>query len=323
MSHDAASSLRSIRLILAVVLVLNLGVALAKLIVGALIHSISMVADGFHSLTDGASNVVGLIGISLAARPPDEDHPYGHWKFETLAALLIGGLLAMTAWEVLRSCFERLRDDTVPEVSTLALVVMGVTMVVNLGVSTYERRRGQELRSDLLTADAAHTRSDFFVSLAVLVSLGAAHFGYPQVDVVVAVVITGAIAHAALSIVRRSAVRLTDTAVLPPQQVREVALRVPGVQGVHKVRTRTGAGGNHADLHVQVRADLRLDEAHVIGHIVADRLKDELDLHDIVTHVEPPVGHQTHWRPWHEAEESEEAEVEAEGEGDASSAQRP
>ena len=99
---------QSVRKTLVWVLVLNLVVATAKLAVGWLSSSISMVADGFHSLTDSASNIVGLIGISLAGRPPDEDHPYGHRKFETLAALMIGALLALTAWEVFKSCLERL-----------------------------------------------------------------------------------------------------------------------------------------------------------------------------------------------------------------------
>ncbi len=96
-SH-ARSQDSAVRRVLIVVLVLNLGVAAAKLLVGWLSGSISMVADGFHSLTDGSSNVVGLIALSVAGRPPDEDHPYGHRKFETLAALMIGGLLALTAW---------------------------------------------------------------------------------------------------------------------------------------------------------------------------------------------------------------------------------
>ncbi|MCB1037387.1 MAG: cation transporter [Acidobacteria bacterium] len=280
-----------VRRILAVILVLNLLVAAAKLVMGAFIHSLSMVADGFHSLVDSASNVVGLIGISLAARPPDENHPYGHWKFETVAALIIGGLLTMTAWEVLKGCVVRLKTGGAPEVSNLALGVMVATMVVNLLVSAYESRRGRELSSALLTADAAHTRSDFYVSLAVIASLMASRWGYPHVDAVAALVITGAIARAAFQIVKENAGHLTDMAILPPEEVTEVALQVPGVVGVHKVRTRTGPGGGHADLHVQVRADLRLDEAHRIGHRVVDRLKEELGLGDVVTHMEPPVGH--------------------------------
>lgn len=273
---------------LAGVLVLNLLVAVAKLIVGVTISSVSMVADGFHSLVDSASNVVGLIGIAWAAAPPDEDHPYGHWKYETLAALLIGGLLTLTAWEVLRAAIVRLTSDSAPEVGPIAFVVMLVTMAINLAVAYYERRRGLELDSDLLRADASHTRTDVFVSLAVIASLVAARSGYPQIDAVVALGITVVIGYAAVRILRRSARRLTDTAAVSSARVREVALEVPDVLGVHKIRSRTGPAGSHADLHIQVAPDLRLDEAHAIGHRVADRLYDELGLDDVVTHVEPP-----------------------------------
>ncbi len=287
MAGDSQRAVRSVRRTLAVTLALNLAVAGAKLAVGAAIQSISMIADGFHSLTDSASNVVGLIGISLAARPPDEDHPYGHWKFETLAALLMGGLLAMTAWEILRSCFNRLLGGGAPEVGPLAVAVMVATMLINIAVTLYEQRQGRRLGSELLLADAAHTRSDVFVSLSVLASLAAVRLGYPRVDVFVAVVITAVIARAALQILRRSTVRLTDAAVVPAGEVRAVAMAVDGVRGVHKIRTRVAPGGGHADLHVQVRPDLRLDEAHAIGHRVADRLEQELGLADVVTHVEP------------------------------------
>lgn len=278
------------RRILAVVLVLNLGVAVAKLTVGWLIDSISMLADGFHSLTDSASNVVGLIGISLAARPPDEDHPYGHRKQETLSALFIGGLLAMTAWEVLQSCVERLRTGGTPDVTPESFLVMGVTMVVNLGVATYEGRRAKELGSEVLRADAAHTKSDVFVSLGVIASLAAARWGYPQLDLVAALVITAIIARVAFGILRRSAGQLADEAVVPADRIRELALSVPGVRGVHKIRTRGQPPSGHADLHVQVQPDLPIDQAHSIGHRVVDRLRQELGLRDVVTHVEPASG---------------------------------
>jgi cation diffusion facilitator family transporter len=289
-SVQAQAKVASVKRTLIGVLVLNLLVAAAKLVVGGLIQSISMVADGFHSLTDSASNVVGLIGIAWAAAPPDEDHPYGHWKYETFAALLIGGLLAMTAWEILRSCLARLTGGGSPTVEPVAFVVMGATMLVNIGVATYEHRKGLELGSDLLRADAAHTRSDVFVSMAVIASLIAARYGYPELDLVAALVITFMIARAALEILRRSAKRLTDVAAVPSERVRQVALTVPGVISVHKIRSRSGPAGAHADLHVQVAPDLRLDEAHEIGHRVVDRLSEELGLEDVVTHVEPPNG---------------------------------
>ncbi len=284
---DRDSRSRSVRRILAVVLVLNLAVAAAKLVVGWMIDSISMLADGFHSLTDAASNVVGLIGISLAAQPPDDDHPYGHRKLETLSALFIGGLLAMTAWEVLQSCFERLSTGRVPEVTAASFAVMGVTMVVNLAVSTYEGRRGEDLRSEVLAADAAHTRSDVYVSLGVIVSLVAARLGYPQMDVFAALAITIVIGRVAYGILSHSAGLLVDVAVVPAARIREIALDVPGVESVHKIRTRGQPHSGHADLHVQVRPDLRIDQAHAIGHQVVDRLRRELGLRDVVTHVEP------------------------------------
>lgn len=279
---------QAVRRVLVLVLFLNAGVALAKLVVGWLTSSISMVADGFHSLTDGASNVVGLIAMSIAGRPPDEDHPYGHRKFETLAALIIGGLLALTAWEVLKSSFKRLWEGGQPEVTTLSFVVMGVTIAINLAVATWEYRAARRYQSHLLHADSAHTRSDIFSSLAVIASLIAARIGFPQLDVIAALIITTVIAMAAFQILRDSGLLLTDTAILPSGQIEAVALQVPGVLSVHKIRSRRGPKGGHADLHVQVDAELPLNAAHELGHQVADRLRQELGLPDVLVHVEPP-----------------------------------
>lgn len=297
---------RQVQRILIAILAINLLVSGAKLVVGWLIGSLSMVADGFHSLTDALSNVVGLVGTAVAARPPDESHPYGHHKFETLAALIIGGLLAITAWEVFQAAVERWRTGAAPSATPLGFTVMLVTMAVNLAVTTYEQRKGRELHSQVLLADAMHTRSDVYASLAVIFSLVAARLGYPRVDIVVALLITAAIVRAAYQIVRHSTDALVDAAFIPSDQVRRVAESVPGVQSVHKIRTRGRPGASYADLHVQVRPDLRLDQAHVIGHMVSDRLREELGLHDVVVHVEPLVGHRTDWHPEDETNQAPE-----------------
>jgi cation diffusion facilitator family transporter len=285
---DMTSRDQSVRSTLVWVLVLNLGVATAKLIVGWLSGSISMVADGFHSLTDSASNVVGLVGLAVAGRPPDADHPYGHRKFETLAALMIGALLAVTAWEVLKSCVERLREGGAPEVTPLSFWVMGTTLMINLGVSTWERREGARLESDLLKADSAHTRSDVYASLAVIASLIGAKLGYPELDLLTAVIITLIIARAAFQILKENGMLLTDTAVVPAHEVASVASQVPGVVSVHKIRSRATSRGGYADLHVQVDPEMPLEDAHRIAHDVADRLKENLQLEDVLVHVEPP-----------------------------------
>lgn len=288
----------AIQRVLLVVLILNLAVAAAKLILGFATASISMVADGFHSITDGASNVVGLVGTRLAGRPADASHNYGHEKFETLAALAIGALVALTAWEILENSIDRIISGGAPNVSSLSFAVMGATILINLAVTTYESRRGRELKSEVLLADALQTRSDIFVSLGVIISLVATQLGFPILDVAMALVITVLIGLSAFRILRHSAATLLDAAALDPEEVRRVVESVPGVESSHKIRTRgQGSGRIYADLHIQVPAALRLDQAHVIGHLVEETLRKELGLTDVVVHVEPPVGHRTTWLP--------------------------
>ena len=273
---------------LAGVLVLNLLVTAAKLMVGFWTASIAMIADGFHSLTDSAANIVGLIGISVARRPPDAEHPYGHRRFETVAALIIGAMLAVVALEVLESCLERLRSGGSPEASGLSFVVMGTTMLISWSVSRWERRRGQELASELLAADSEHTRSDVFTSLAVVASLIGARLGFPQLDLVAAIVITAIIGRTAFRIVRDNTMLLADTALVSSERIRQVATEVSGVLSAHKIRSRGTRQQGHVDLHVQVRGDLPLDEAHAIGHQVANQIRDQFGIGDVLVHVEPP-----------------------------------
>ncbi len=264
---------------------------MAKLGVGWLTSSIAMIADGFHSLTDTAANVVGLIAMSVAQQPPDEDHPYGHRRFETVAALIIGGLLALAAWEVLKSCVDRLREGGEPQVSRLSFIVMGSTMLISWIVSTWERRVGETHRSELLLADSEHTRSDILTSLAVVGSLIGARLGYPWLDLIAAAVITAIIGRTAFRILRDNTLLLADTALVPSGLIRDVAMEVPEVISVHKIRSRGSRQLGHADLHIQVRADLPLDVAHGIGHQVSDRIRDRFGFSDVLVHVEPPVGY--------------------------------
>jgi cation diffusion facilitator family transporter len=145
--------------------------------------AVSIVSDGFHSLTDSASNIIGLIGARAASKPPDEDHPYGHRKYETLAAGGIFVFLVLVVVEVLRGALERLYGNAPPpQIGLSSFVVMGVTLAVNLLVVRYESGRGRALKSELLLADAMHTRSDVLTSCAVLVSLAGVWLGYPLLD---------------------------------------------------------------------------------------------------------------------------------------------
>jgi cation diffusion facilitator family transporter len=271
------------------VLLLNLAVAAAKLILGYATGAVSIISDGFHSLTDGASNVMGLVGLRAARKPPDADHPYGHRKFETLSAAAIFVFLLFVVLEVVRASFDRLASGSTPSVTPLSFAVMLATLGVNLAVVKYETARGRALTSELLLADATHTRSDVLTSCAVLVSLGAVWLGYPLLDAVGGLVISVFIAHTGLEIARETSRILSDRAVMDEDAIRRVVMSVPDVLGSHHIRTRGSPDHTFLDLHVWVRGDASLDEAHRISHVVKDRLMQTYpQIADAIIHIEPP-----------------------------------
>ena len=169
---------QAIRRILWLVLLLNLMVAGAKLWYGYLTQNLSMWADGFHSSFDGASNVIGLIGIWAASFPPDEAHPYGHRKYETFASFGISVLLFLTCFHILKDSYMRVINPTTPVVTPLGFGIILITMLINYGVMRWEKKRGEDLKSDILIADSMHTRSDLFTSSSVLVSLSTTALGF-------------------------------------------------------------------------------------------------------------------------------------------------
>lgn len=276
-----------VRRILWQILGVNLLVALAKIGVGTATGSISMIADGFHSTLDGSSNIIGLIGLSFAARPPDEDHPYGHQKYETFATLGIGLLLLIASWNVLQSAVTRLFEGGAPEVTFVSFAVMIVTILINWSISRYESKRGHELESGVLLADAAHTRSDIFVSLSVIIGLAAVKAGWLWVDAAAALVIMVFIAHTGWQIIRRASNILADSAVIDAQAVERIALSVEGVQSCHKIRSRGTNGATYLDLHIQVDGQISLEAGHELGHTVQNRLIKQLGVSDVIVHVEP------------------------------------
>jgi len=172
-SNESARRGNLIRQILSVVLVLNLTVAGAKLGYGFVCGSVAMLADGFHSLLDGFANVVGIVGIGVEARPPDQEHHFGHGRYETLASMAIGALMAVGVLEIVQSAIGRWQSGKTPQVTRLSFGVMLGTMASNAGLTIWERRAARGLHSDLLEADARHTGSDVLVSAAVVTAPGA------------------------------------------------------------------------------------------------------------------------------------------------------
>lgn len=281
--------LGSIRRVLWVVLFLNLAVALAKLAYGILSGSVAMEADGFHSLFDGTSNVLGLVGMAAAGRPADPEHPYGHGKYEAYASAAIGALLLGAAWKVGGSALERLfHGGAPPRVDALSFGIMLGTLAVNGFVSFYERRAGQALRSDILLADATHTGSDVLVSLGVIGGLIAVRLGYPLADPLLALGVAGFIGYAAWQVFRRVNDTLLDQPRLPVTEVCAVVLTLPGVLGCHGIRTRGAASEVCVDLHVQVDPAITVAAGHHIAEQAERSVAEAFaEVIDVVVHLEP------------------------------------
>lgn len=277
-----------IRKVLYGTLLANWGVAAAKVVFGLISGSASVTADGFHSFLDGSSNIVGLIAISIAARPADANHPYGHGKFEALAALAIGALVGIGTLELGRLAYHALVHGRHPTVSGEMISVMAVTLAVNLAVTTVERRFGHELQSPLLLADARHTLSDVFVTLTVLSSLVLVWLGYPGADGVIALLVLGFVAYTAYRIVRHGVQILSDTARLDPGRVAAITSSVRGVRSVKAVRSRGMEGSVYVDLKIEVDPALPTAGAHQLADEVERALMAELpQVVDVVVHVEP------------------------------------
>jgi cation diffusion facilitator family transporter len=279
-----------VRWVLTVTLLLNVAVAAAKITYGSLSNSLSIRADGFHSLTDSANNLVGLVGVWLASRPADEGHPYGHHKFEIIAAGLVGLSLLGMAYDVASGATARLLygEQAVPTLDAWAFVVLLFTLAVNALVARWERRQGEALQSAMLLGDATHTRSDVLVTMGVLLTVVLVDNGYPTMDVVAAFGIAGFIAFAGLQVLRTNLGYLADGAILPPGPIEQLARAVPGVASAHKIRTRGSPGRIYVDLHIQVAPRLDVVQAHQVTHWVIDAIKSAYpDVRDVLIHTEP------------------------------------
>jgi cation diffusion facilitator family transporter len=278
----------TVRRILIIIFVLNISVALVKGGYGLLTNSLSMTADGLHSLFDSLSNIIGLLGLALASKPPDREHPYGHSKFETFASLGIAVLLFASCFQVIEATINRFLNPAVPEISSLSFAIMGATLAVNVGVSAYEYILGKRLKSSILVADSMHTRSDIFASLGVILGFVAVRMGYPLADPFIALLITGLIVLTGLEIMKESSKILLDKALIEESVIRKLAESVDGVCNCHRVRTHGSPGEIYVDLHIGVDTALSMEEAHKVGEEVEEKIKSCIQgVQDVVVHMEP------------------------------------
>jgi cation diffusion facilitator family transporter len=282
-----------VRKVLIATLILNVLVALAKAVYGFITNSVAMVSDGFHSFFDGASNVIGLVGIWIASHPPDEKHPYGHKKYETLFTIIIAVMLFTTCFEILKKVYQSFHEDHKTQVTQVSFLIMIMTTGVNIFVMLYEKRKGKQLGSEFLIADAKHTKSDILVSLTVIASLVFSRLGYPHADVIVGLIITIFIARIGYEILKDASNVLVDTVCLNTRAIESLVNSLDGVRGCHDIRTRGSENSIYLDLHVLVGRNLSTEKSHEIADSIEETIKREFPaVVDIVVHVEPEISEQ-------------------------------
>lgn len=279
---------RSVARVLAWVLAANLAVVVAKLVVGIRSGSIAVLGDAAHSGVDALNNVVALLAMRVASAPPDDQHPYGHGKFETVGALAIASFLSITCFELGRSAVSRLVGDAPPpRVEPVMFWILGAAVLVNVAVAWSESRLGRKLGSEILRADARHTAADVMVTGSVLAGLGLVALGWRQADAWLALLVAAVIAYSGVQILRETVPVLVDERAFDPHRIHSLVVDDPDVMDASEIRSRGRPGEAFAELtiHVDPRAGVR--EAHRIADRVEKLLEEEGGFYGVTVHVEP------------------------------------
>ncbi|MGC8121888.1 cation diffusion facilitator family transporter [Marinobacter sp. VGCF2001] len=271
-------------------MILDAVLGLIKVVAGTLFHSQALLVDGIHSFTDVASDWVVLAVMRLSRKEPDADHPYGHQRIETLGTLLLGSILiavgAALAWENLLRLLSG-EAQLVP--GWPVLVAAAVSVAAKEWIYRYTRHVGMKIRSDLIIANAWHSRTDALSSVVVLVSTIGAMLGVVWLDAVAAVIIAAIIIHIGWKFTWDSVKELVDTGLSEEDTklLKKIALDTDGVRNVHELRSRRMGHDILLDVHLVVRPEISVSEGHQIGMKVVSGMRDALDnILDINFHID-------------------------------------
>jgi cation diffusion facilitator family transporter len=281
----------TVRKVLIITLLLNLFVLGLKAFVGLTTGSLSLLADALHSLTDSASNVLGLIASRFSSPMPDRDHPYGHQKFEAVSAMGIATFLGIACFEILQGAIGRLMGTGKPiQISAGELWLLLIVLGVNIFVTYYERAEGQRVGSPILIADAQHTMSDVWVTISVLAGLvGVWAFNWQWLDLALSFPVALMVFSSGWSVLKQNLPSLVDEMAIAPEAIYEVAMQVPGVLNCHDIASR-GVVGRQSFIEMHLVVEPRdVQTAHEVTEEVEARLAEKYSPVRVMIHVEPPT----------------------------------
>lgn len=271
----------------------NVLLSVFKLIAGVVAHSNAMISDAIHSASDVFSTVVVLIGVKLASKESDKEHPYGHERMECVAAVLLAMVLFITGLEIGSKALQdilRGNYDTLQTPGTLALVAAVVSIVVKEIMYWYTRYHAKKIDSSALMADAWHHRSDALSSVGALVGIGGAMLGFPVMDSVASLVIFVFIAKAAFDIFKDAIDKMVDHSCdeETEQALKDCVMEHSEVRGIDLLQTRIFGNKIYVDVEIQVNASYTLQQAHSIAEEVHENIEENFPkVKHIMVHVNP------------------------------------
>lgn len=286
----ALTNQQQVRKVFIITLVLNLAVSFGKIMLGMATGALAITADGFHSMTDGINNIVAIVAITFSNQPPDDDHPYGHGRYENLATLFIGAMLVFLAWNMVSDLLSRIRGEHgLPELDALAFAVLIGTLCINIFVTVYQTREGKRLKSDLLVADASQTRSDIYITLSVLFSMVVISLtGWGWVDTVTAIIVVLLILRTAWEILHQTGRVLVDTAPYTPEELIAIIQDISPVQDILRVRSRGTVDDSYIDIDLCVPPVMTVAQTATIADAIRAKLNQALTgIREIEIHFSP------------------------------------
>ena len=267
---------------------------LAKIFAGYFSQSQALIADGIHSLSDLVTDVFVYFASSNSRQGPDENHPYGHLRFETLTTVFLGLVLIVVALGI---AYESITaQQTHAQLTWYGLAALIATIIIKEAIFHYTKKAGDEIGSNMLIANAWHSRSDALSSIAVLIGLIGVYFGYPWADMVASIVVALLIGKMAVIMVWENLAELVDTAPDPKliAQIKETANSLKHVMAPHDVRARSMAGKIYLDMHIHVPRHASVSEGHYLGDLVAYTIKQaHSQVQDVMVHIDTDEKIQT------------------------------
>ncbi len=289
-------NIREINRITYISILINLLLSAVKIFTGIIGNSKSAVADGVHSLSDLSTDLAILIGVKFWTAPPDENHPYGHGRIETLVTVFIGIILTVVGLSIGFEAVSSIRDPHIERPGWIALIGIGASIILKELLFRWTISLGKRLKSSSLIANAWHHRSDSFSSIPALIAVSVSIIfpGFEFIDHIGAIIVAFIIIKVSSGILIQSFDELTDSGIgrRGVEEIKKIVMQINDVKDVHAVRSRKYNSGNYIDLHVLVDESLSVKR----GHDIAEEVKVSLiekgpSVVDAVVHIEPFQSH--------------------------------